>query len=374
MGKAVLGKNDVFRKQILSEIAIGIYREGERLPGERELSERYQVSRNTVRRALQELEHDGVLLRRAPVGTFVAGDALTKLRANRAAEFRVAVLMNNEEANNPIYRQIFHSMQSHLPDEVRLNVYFCGSCGGLFLAGERIELALVFGHYPEAELETLRTRVGEVVVWGRESETFSCISCDNYTGGRLMAQTAIDAGHRHIALIGPREEDARGEFARRIAGVEDACRESGVSLLFHRLTLEESFNLAGSIYFTLDGFLREEPELSVVLCLYDSIALSVLECCRLRGIPVPERLSVIGFDDHCYAEFITPALTTVRNVAEEAGVRLANHIESRLHDPAGSAGFREVLKPFLIERETLRRLPGRNGVGAGDGIRTRMVF
>ena len=32
MGKAVLGKNDVFRKQILSEIAIGIYREGARLP------------------------------------------------------------------------------------------------------------------------------------------------------------------------------------------------------------------------------------------------------------------------------------------------------------------------------------------------------
>ena len=92
-----------------------------------------------------------------------------------------------------------------------------------------------------------------------------------------------------------------------------------------------------------------------MLCLYDSIALSVLECCRLRGIPVPEHLSVIGFDDHCYAEFITPALTTVRNVAKEAGVRLANYIESRLRDPAASSGLHEVLRPFLIERETLRR-------------------
>lgn len=356
MGKAVLGKNDVFRKQILSEIAIGIYREGERLPGERELSERYQVSRNTVRRALQELEHDGVLFRRPPVGTFVSGDALTKLRANTAPELRVAVLMNNEEANNPIYQQIFRSMQSHLPDEVRLNVYFCGSCGGLFQAGEGIDLALVFGRYPEAELELLRRQVGEVVIWGRESENFSYISCDNYTGGRLMAQTAIDAGHRHIALIGPREEDARGEFARRIAGVEDVCRENGIPLHFHRLTLEESLNLAGSIYFTLDAFLREDPELSVVLCLYDSIALSVLECCRLRGIPVPERLSVIGFDDHCYSEFITPALTTVRNVAKEAGVRLANHIENRLRSSGETPRLCEELKPFLLERETLRRL------------------
>ena len=355
MGRAVLGKNDVFRKQILSEIAIGIYREGERLPGERELSERYQVSRNTVRRALQELEHDGVLFRRPPVGTFVAENALVKLRANRTPQLRVAVLMNNEESNNPIYQQIFRSMQGHLPDEVRLNVYFCGSCDRLFHAGEGIDLALVFGRYPEEELKTLQRQVGEVILWGRESDDFSCITCDNYTGGRLMAQTAIDAGHRHFALIGPREEDARGEFARRIAGVQDACRENGVSLLYHRLTLEESFNLAGSIYFTLDTFLREEPELSVVLCLYDSIALSVLECCRLREIPVPERLSVIGFDDHCYSEFITPALTTVRNVAKEAGVRLANYIECRLRDPAASPGLHEVLKPFLMDRETLRR-------------------
>ena len=356
MGKAVLGKNDVFRKQILSEIAIGIYREGERLPGERELSERYQVSRNTVRRALQELEHDGVLFRRPPVGTFISGDALLKLRANRTPQLRIAVLMNNEESNNPIYQQIFRSMQGHLPDEVRLNVYFCGSCDRLFCGEEKMDLVLVFGRYPETELETLRRQVGEVIIWGRESDAFSCITCDNYNGGRLMAQTAIDAGHRHLALIGPREEDPRGEFARRIAGVEDVCRETGVSLLYHRLTLEESLNLAGSIYFTLDAFLREDPDLSAVLCLYDSIALSVLECCRLREIPVPERLSVIGFDDHCYSEYITPALTTVRNVAKEAGVRLANYIESRLRNPAAPAGLHEVLKPFLIERETLRRI------------------
>ena len=56
------GKNDTFREHILSEIAIGVYRGGQRLPAERELGERYRVSRNTIRRALSDLETLGSAL------------------------------------------------------------------------------------------------------------------------------------------------------------------------------------------------------------------------------------------------------------------------------------------------------------------------
>lgn len=36
--KRIAGKNDVCREHLLSEIAVGIYRPGERLPAERELA------------------------------------------------------------------------------------------------------------------------------------------------------------------------------------------------------------------------------------------------------------------------------------------------------------------------------------------------
>lgn len=52
--------------------------EGGRLPPERELSERFEVARETLRRCLRELELDGLLQRRQGAGTFVSGQPVVK--------------------------------------------------------------------------------------------------------------------------------------------------------------------------------------------------------------------------------------------------------------------------------------------------------
>ena len=52
--------------------------DGMRLPPERELAERLGVARETLRRALAELQTDGVLQRRQGAGTFVAGHSWVK--------------------------------------------------------------------------------------------------------------------------------------------------------------------------------------------------------------------------------------------------------------------------------------------------------
>ena len=57
---------------ILSEKIDHEYRPGDLIPSERELSERYGLSRTTVRLALQELERMGLVVRQHGRGTFVA--------------------------------------------------------------------------------------------------------------------------------------------------------------------------------------------------------------------------------------------------------------------------------------------------------------
>ena len=52
-------------------IAQGIYRPGDKLPPERELAARFEVSRKTVRLALEEIERQGFIYRRVGKGTFV---------------------------------------------------------------------------------------------------------------------------------------------------------------------------------------------------------------------------------------------------------------------------------------------------------------
>ncbi len=54
------------------EIERGIYKPGDRLPSEPELIREYGVSRITVRQALDELEAEGLIVRRHGKGTYVA--------------------------------------------------------------------------------------------------------------------------------------------------------------------------------------------------------------------------------------------------------------------------------------------------------------
>ena len=75
-------------RQIEDLILRGILRPGERLPSERELSERLGVSRPSLREAIANLQNDGLLTSKAGAGVFVAdvlgsafSPALTRLFA-----------------------------------------------------------------------------------------------------------------------------------------------------------------------------------------------------------------------------------------------------------------------------------------------------
>jgi len=60
----------------------GILRPGEAMPSEWDLSKHYQVSRLTVRKALDELAHEGWITRRHGVGTFAANPRVARIVAS----------------------------------------------------------------------------------------------------------------------------------------------------------------------------------------------------------------------------------------------------------------------------------------------------
>ncbi len=126
---------------ILERIAGGSLRAGERVPSENELTRTLTVSRMTANRALRELAADGVLVRVAGVGTFVAEQRVhahplevrniaDEIRA-RGHEYRVKVLaLDSVSASRELAErcgvkpgaQLDYSLLTHFEDAAPLQV------------------------------------------------------------------------------------------------------------------------------------------------------------------------------------------------------------------------------------------------------------
>lgn len=76
-------------EEIQSSIETGEYVEDQMLPTEKELIEKYGVSRITVRRAIEDLCADGYLIKRQGKGTFVAPPHMSRafLQSNLVQSF-----------------------------------------------------------------------------------------------------------------------------------------------------------------------------------------------------------------------------------------------------------------------------------------------
>lgn len=72
--------------QILEMISQGQWKEGERIPGEIELAELFEVSRNSIRESVKALALIGVLRAKSGSGTYVSENAIARVAHLRQSE------------------------------------------------------------------------------------------------------------------------------------------------------------------------------------------------------------------------------------------------------------------------------------------------
>ena len=66
-----MNKYDLIVQDLKTDITIGTYPAYSRLPSVAQLCEHYEVSKITINKALEVLEHQGLIFRRKGSGTFV---------------------------------------------------------------------------------------------------------------------------------------------------------------------------------------------------------------------------------------------------------------------------------------------------------------
>jgi DNA-binding LacI/PurR family transcriptional regulator len=172
---------------------------------------------------------------------------------------------------------------------------------------------------------------------------------DDTEGGAIAARHLLELGHRRIGFVG--DENVPGfRFSSsrlRFLGVGKAMREAGVAIPDGLVGLGAPTRAGAR---AVAGRILAGPEPpTAILAASDLQALGVLGAARERGIDVPGRLSVIGFDDVEVADFA--GLTTIHQPLERSGQRgvqrLLDLIEGR---PVGR--LREVLEVHLVVRAT----------------------
>jgi len=78
-----------------------------------------------------------------------------------------------------------------------------------------------------------------------------------------------------------------------------------------------------------------------VMCMNDQMATGVLATLEQNSIAVPEQCALTGFDDILVSRYLRPALTTIRQPAEELGSLAVMTILEALHEQGGTA--REIV-------------------------------
>ena len=175
------------------------------------------------------------------------------------------------------------------------------------------------------------------------------LSVDNYQGGALAAEHLYQLGHRKIAVIeGPKE--AKKSW-NRIPGFYNKLLEHGISIEKNLIRIGNFEFDSGYDY--MRSLLKEDSEFTALFAANDMMAVGAITAAREAGLKVPDDLSVVGFDDIMLAQYFDPALSTVRQPAEQLGRFAVEMLMKRINDP-GIPHKYEVLPTEFIPRKSSR--------------------
>jgi LacI family transcriptional regulator len=195
------------------------------------------------------------------------------------------------------------------------------------------------------------------------SEGVPGVMADNRPGAAAAVRWLIGQGHRRIAIVRGRTELSSSRD--RLAGYEDALAEAGIPLDPALVVPGNNDRESGRAAARHLLALPEPP--TAIFATNDLEAVGALTAARELAVPVPQGLSVIGFDDAPAAQHTAPALTTVHQPLAEMGRRavamLLDWIAGTppLDQPDGSL---VVLPTHLVIRDSAGCAPAAREAGA----------
>lgn len=358
-------------RDLRDQIRSGVLKGGECILSENEISRKYNISRRSARKAIDNLIEQDLLYRLPGKGTFVSKNIGSKGQVETS--FIVSYIV--PDIDDLFIAEICHGLQDEA-NRHHCNLLIQSSNGNIeqenqnieYLISHHIDGAVIFPNWGRANVDVLfRLKEAKVpfVLVDRYYSDFDTdyVIVDNYGGAHNAVMHLIKCGHRKIAHLYGTVGSANDA---RLQGYLTALGESGI---VYRPAYVQKMNtnivrrngdrfepdMEGGYQGMRELLALPEPP-TAVFAGNDYQAIGAMRALKEAGKKVPDDIAVIGFDDLKFSSLIETPLTTVRQSKYEIGqMALQILLEKMKHRcTTGEIGphRHEVLNTELIIRES----------------------
>lgn len=339
---------------------------GRQLPTEFELMDDLEVSRNTVRKAILELEKEGIVSRKHGSGTFFVS------HKKEERENGGLIGLGNFYFMDYIYPEIIRGIEDTLYESgYSLVLANCNQdysreissiqrlidqgIKGLILEPSRN--FLIGKEHPMMKmLDSLKIPV-VTTHWGNNNTDFSTVTINDEQAGYQAIKYLLGKGHKKIGMIYKSDVQAA---CFRYNGYCKALKEAGIdldpNLIVSYDDADEARDKNQGYLCTEELLYKSNREVTALFYFNDNIALQGYEALRELKISIPDDISVIGFDNFHNTHLVHPPLTTFEHPKYNLGRWAAKILIDELEQGERIHPMELIFEPVIIERESVRDL------------------
>src|SRR5699024_2461228 len=367
-------KHSAVRKYIEKKIKTEEYSPNEKIESENELMNYFNVSRHTVRVAVNDLVSKGWLYKKQGAGTFCAKNSY-QLSQNEEVEKKAAIITTHisdyifpsiirgaehKLSQNGYQVSLFNTDNSFEKEKKILEILLKQKFSGVIIEPTKSAISSPnISYYLQME----HFKIPYVMI-NKYYESLDPISIivDDEKGGFIQTEHLIKNGHKNIIGIF-KNDDMQG--IKRMKGYIHAHRYYNIQIDPNYIITYETENKNSKPASKLKKILKEDKKVSSIVCYNDELAVNLLEILRIEKLRVPYDISIIGFDDSFLTDVSEVKLTSIKHPKNAMGIEAANKIIEKISEIKNGSKNEAVqsiiFPPEIVIRSSVRNLTAKKG-------------
>lgn len=189
-----------------------------------------------------------------------------------------------------------------------------------FFLEHNVDGVIIAGKIGESWVEYVRDQSLPVLLIDFElpRHRVSAVTMDNRGGARFAVEHLFNLGHTKIGFIGG--DLKHPSIAERYHAYCDSLEARGIEVPSSWKSINEPDTRIDNGYRAAKQILTHAAERpTAVFAANDALALGCMKYCREVGLPIPDSLAIVGFDNVEAGLYVEPRLSTVNVHREEMG-------------------------------------------------------